>query len=79
MEKAVCHGGRLHLAVGSGPSTQTLLSLLHLPCLPQRIKLDIQGGKREGKGERRREGGQEREGERDEKKGSGRNIFPMSG
>jgi len=79
MEKDDCHGGRLRPAVGSGPSTQTLLSLLHLPCLPRRIKLDIQGGKREGEGERGREGGQGREGETDEKKGSGRNIFPMSG
>lgn len=45
------------------PVTQTLLSLLHLPCLPRRIKLDIQGGKREGEGERGKEGGQGREGE----------------
>lgn len=46
--------------------------------LPQRIKLDIQGeGERERGKEREREGKRGRE--RDEKKGSGRNIFPMSG
>lgn len=64
--------------VGSGPPTQTLLSLLHLPRLPQGIKLDVQGERERERGreeEREGKGGRERE----EKKGSGRNIFPMSG
>lgn len=59
--------------VGSGPPTQTLLSLLHLPRLPQGIKLDVRGKERGRGGERER--GRAREGGRERRKKAQAGIY----